>query len=282
MAVKVDMSSVLEFIKNSKEPVNKAQILEATGYSGDFKYCIKTLKARHEELETVGTKFTAAYIWKPAKPLYSEIRNPEGYKDSTAGKAIANVMRVTGNGRYPMRQHFGEVWTNSSVRDNAEGLLVVSANGGVCVGYNVYPEFKAFIKKDFCFKWNDKNGWHYVSLINPINVYENYIGKRIMSVPEELMDNLRTEIAKVFPISGEVEEKIVEVEKVVEKEVPVEVEKVVEKIVEKEVPVEVEKIIEKPTDPREIELAVLKAQNEIYELLIFGKTNLNLNKKEAI
>lgn len=279
-AVKVDMSSVLEFIKNSKEPVNKAQILEATGYSGDFKYCIKTLKARHEELETVGNKFTAAYIWKPAKPLYSEMKNPEGYKDSTAGKAIANVMRSSGNGRYPMRQHFGEVWSNSSVRDNAEGLLVISANGGVCIGYNVYPEFKAFIKKDFCFKWNDKKGWHYISLINPINVYENYIGKCIMSVPEELMDTLRTEVAKIFPISVEIEEKIVEVEKVVEKEVPVE--KIVEKIVEKEVPVEVEKIVEKPTDPREIELAVLKAQNEIYELLIFGKTNLNLSKKEVI
>lgn len=272
-ATKVDMTKVLEFIKNSKEPVTKGQIIEATGYTGDFKYCIKTLKVQHEELETVGQRAGAAYIWKPSKPLQSEMKNPEGYNDPTAGKAIANAMRSSGNGRYPMRQHFGEMWGCLDIRDDAEGVLIVSANEGVCVCYNVYPTKKSFMKDGFLFKWNDSMGWHYISTINPINIYERRLNKCLLSLSDNEKEELREAVAMIFPVS-QVEKPVevvkeVPVEKIVEKTVEVPVEKIVEKTVE----VPVEKIIEKPTDPREIELAVLKAKVEIYEILIFGGNN---------
>lgn len=287
-ATKVDMTKVLEFLMNSKEPVTKGQIIEATGYTGDFKYCIKTLKAQHEELETVGQRAGAAYIWKPSKPIYSEMKNNEGYADKTAGKAIAHVM-TENNGRWPMRQRFGEVWSVTEKSQDKEGILVVSAKGGTVLCYKVYRVRKRFMNPDYIVSWADKNGWHYISTLNIENVSDMTIAKKLYELDTETKKHIRGKIVEAFgtnifdtvEVIKEVEkpvevvkeiekpvEVVKEVEKLVEVEKPVEVVKEVEKLVKIEIPVE--KIVERPTDPREIEIAVLKAKNEIYEQLIFG------------
>ena len=258
----VDKSKVLDFIKSSDKPVTKKDILDTTGYSGDFKYCMKVLMNQNSELQRVGDRIHATYIWKPGKALYSEIKNPEGYNDFTAGKAIANVMKSSSNGKYPMRQHFGEVWQTSIAYDEAEGLLVGSAKEGVCMCYNVYPTKKPFMKDGYTLKWSDDLGTHYASILNPINCADRKLSKMVLDLKDVEKKAFAAMIRKVIDILPEPEAtKTI----TIYKDKPVEVIKEVEIPVEKQV--EVIKEVYK-TDPMEIEMAVLKAKCEIYEKLL--------------
>lgn len=262
----VDTSAVLNYIKASKVPVKKRDIIAGTGYDGDFRYCITKLLKEHEELQRIGsTGAEVSYVWKPGKAIYSEMKNPEGYSDSTAGKAIANIMRTSNNGKYPMRQRFGDVWSSSNdVLDDQEGFLIITAKGGVIVACNVYPTKKPFMKDGLYFKWTDNNGFHYASVINVVNITERKLSRKAYEIGTAEKAAFAKAVADVLDIQIEQEEKVVvkEIEKKVE--VPVEVTKEVEKIVE--VPVEKEVY---RTDPKEIELAVLRAKCEVYEKLIF-------------
>lgn len=294
MVQKIDKSAVLAFIKASKVPVGKKEIVEATGYRGDFPWCIRDLMSEHPELEKTGTSRSVKYRWNPAKGVNSEMKNSEGYPDGTAGRAIANVMRSqsNSNGRYPMRQSFGEVWATSTASDDMEGLLVIAAKEGICICYNVYPSKKPFMKSDYTMRWTDDKGqMHYVSTINPINITERKLTKRLYKLGEAEKECVRKSLLAACDIMlPEPEEKVVE--KIVEKkiEVPVEVVREVEKPVEVvkevqvEVPVEVIKTVEIHADQKDIDLAVMKAKCEIYERLVFGSdlTDLNaLNRKQA-
>lgn len=294
----IDTSSILEFIKSSKEPVSKKQILEATGYSGDYKYAMKQLKKEHEELTVTGSKGKAFYSWNPKKALYSEMKNPEGYPDGTAGMAIANVMKSSG--RYPMRQRFGEVWSTSNVNDDMEGLLVISAKEGMCICYNVYPSKKAFMKESSTFKWVDNTGKHYISAMSPVNVQERKLGKKLFEIGAAEKDCLKEFVIAALDISPVTETVgTIPIEVPVEKIVPdPEDKRMIEQLevriydlkerlnmadvrnveLEEEnnklkasiaVPEAVTKV-EYRTDPKEIEMAVLKAKCEIYERLLFA------------
>lgn len=292
----IDTSGILEFIKSSKEPVNKKQILEATGYKGDYKYAMKLLKEEHDEIQVTGTRGNAFYSWNPKKELYSEMKNSEGYPDGTAGKAIANVMR--NSGKYPMRQHFGEVWSTSNVNDDMEGLLVISAKEGMCICYNVYPSKKGFMKESSTFKWVDNLGKHYVSTMSPVNVQERKLGKKLFEIGTAEKDCLKEFVMAALDISPVVEtitQQPVEIEKIVPdpkdkrmiEQLEIRVNNLKAKLdmtdarnfdLEEEnnllkasiaVPEAATKV-EYRTDPKEIEMAVLMAKCEIYEKLVFG------------
>lgn len=291
MVQKIDKSAVLAFIKASKVPVGKKEIVEATGYRGDFPWCIRDLMRDHPELEKAGTSRSVKYKWNPEKGANSEMRNSEGYPDGTAGRAIANVMRSqsSSNGRYPMRQSFGEVWEAlANNNDDMEGLLVIAAKEGTCIGYNVYPSKKPFMKQDYTMRWTDDKGQtHYVSTINPINISERKLTKRLYKLKDAEKDCVKRSLLAACDIQlPEAEEKVVE--KIVEKkvEVPVEVIKEVEKPVEVvkevqvEVPVEVIKTVEVHADQKDIDLAVYKAKCEIYERLVFGSDALGIHQLE--
>lgn len=286
MVQKIDKSAVLAFIKASKVPVGKKEIVEATGYRGDFPWCIRDLMSEHPELEKTGTSRSVKYKWNPENGVNSEMRNSEGYSDGTAGRAIANVMRSqsNSNGRYPMRQSFGEVWEASVNNDDMEGLLVIAAKEGTCICYNVYPTKKPFMKQDYTMRWTDDKGQtHYVSTINPINISERKLTKRLYKLGDAEKDCVKKSLLAACDIQfPETEVKTVEVEKIVERkvEVPVEVVKEVEKEVQVEVPVEVIKTIEIHADQKDIDLAVYKAKCEIYERLVFGPDAVVLHQLE--
>lgn len=178
MSKSVDMSSIIDFIKSSKEPVNKKQILEATNYTGDYKYAMKVLKEKYDELKVAGTRSNALYSWSPAKAVYSEMKNPEGYPDSTAGKAIANVMKSDGKYRGNMKQKLGCIYSDAKAKPEVEGLLVLSAKGGTVVGYLVFSEKQPYMKERFTFEWSDDQGTHYILPMCPINIDEQYVGTK--------------------------------------------------------------------------------------------------------
>lgn len=282
---------VLEFIKKAKNPVSKKDIIAGTGFDGDFKAEIwKLRKVYPEELKTEGKTSNVKYFWveKKKKVVYSEMKNHEGYPDGTAGKAIANIMKSSSNGKYPMVQSFGEVWTCQKMVDSQEGFLVVSAKEGICIGYMVYPEKTPFMKPDYTMRWSDDNGKHYISTINPVNLSEKKLEKRIAKLKDSEKECLKTCLLNALSVDLPMQTKVVtkEIEKPVEviKEVPIEV----TKEVVKEVPVEVIKEVEvvKPVEihaeAKEIELAVLKAKCEIYEKLVFGETSFQAQKIQAV
>lgn len=288
-----DMAKVLDFIKTQKNPVGKKAILEATGYDGDFAYCINTLMHQHDEIKTTGTGRSRTYSWNPAKALYSEMKNSEGYSDSTAGKAIANVMKS--DGKYHLGVKFGEVWSyalspNASystvkrtAEANLEGMLITSSKAGTCIGYKVYSVKESFMKDGFTFSWEDSKGWpHYISLLHVVNTQDWKLGKKICTLKASDKNDLKTKVAAIMDIS--IIEKEVPVVETKEVEKIVEVEKPVEVLVEKEVPVEVVKPVEIHAEEREIVMAVLKTKVEIYEKLIFGGANAIMvsQEKQAI
>lgn len=305
---KVDKSKVLEFIKASKIPVGKKEIVASTGYRGDFAWCMKTLMQEYPQIKRTGNTRNVYYIWEEPETLtadqgdYSEMKNQEGYPDGTAGRAIANVMKSSG--RYPMRQRFGEVWSTSNVNDDMEGLLVISAKEGMCICYNVYPSKKAFMKESSTFKWADDKGKHYISAMSPVNVQERKLGKKLFEISAAEKDCLKEFVRAALDISPVVETVgTIPIEVPVEKTVPDPKDKrmieqleariddlkarldttAVKNLELKEennmlkasiaVPGAVT-TVEYRTDPKEIELAVLKAKCEIYEKLIFSDSNV--------
>lgn len=305
MSKAIDTSKIVEFIKSSKEPVNKKQILEATGYSGDYKYAMKIIQKEHDEIKVSGLRNNAVYSWSPKKALYSEMKNREGYPDKTAGKAIANVMKKS-SGKYPMRQSFGEVWSTSLVSDDMEGLLVISAKEGICICYNVYPSKKNFMKEAYTFKWADNLGSHYVSALSPVNIVDRKLGKRLYEIgtaEKEALKAFVTAAIDVSPVIETIKSDIQVVPDPRDKKLIQNLEAMIDSLkekyeasvseklaleeennelkAEKAVPEAVTKI-EYRTDPKEIEMAVMKAKCEIYEKLIFGESNIKAQKLQAV
>lgn len=280
---KIDTSKIVEFIKNSKRPVTRKEIIEATGYDGDFKYAIKIIASEHEEFQKSGSTTNMVYSWNEKKPLYSEMKNSEGYPDGTAGKAIANVMKCSG--RYPMRQQFGEVWSTSNVSDDMEGLLVISAKEGICICYNVYPQKKGFMKDQYVFKWHDNSGAHYICTLNPVNTQERKLGKKLYEIGTAEKNLLKEFVTAAIDVSPVVETVTTEIipdpaDKKLIEELETRINDLAVRSFELEeennklkasiaVPEAVTKV-EYRTDPKEIEMAVLRAKCEIYERLLFA------------
>lgn len=292
---KVDKSKVLEFIKASKDPVGKKEIVASTGYRGDFAWCMRTLMTEHPQIKRTGSTRNVYYIWEEPETLstdrgdYSEMKNQEGYPDGTAGRAIANVMRATASkpsngGKYPMLQSIGDVWTFSGETKvvDVKGALIFAARDGVCIGFNVYSKKMPWMKDDYTLHFVNKHNEYYASVLHPINVKGIKLKDKLFSLSPLDKEKLKAKVPAALGI--DVIEKTVEVEKVVEKEVPVEVEKVVEKTVEVpvetikevpvEVPVEVIKTVEIHAEEKDIEISVLRAKCEIYEKLIFSDSGL--------
>lgn len=252
--------------------VGKKAICEAVKYpaSGDFAGDMNSILAEGSGITVVGVGRARAYMYSPVKELYSEVKNPEGYKDFTAGKAIANALRSSGlnnGGRYPMRQQFGEVWQFSLPNGSMEGMLVVAAKNGSCICVPVYPTKQGYMDQSATICWLDeKKEMHFAYLMNLQSRAERDLKKKLMDLPEDAKEKLLKKCSEVLGLKPET----IEVEKIVEK--PVEVIKEVEKIVEK--PVEVIKEVPVPVtsaDPREMELALLRQRVEIYEQFLRGE-----------
>ena len=178
----------------------------------------------------------------------------------------------TSSGKYPMRQQFGEVWSSPVLSDDQEGYLIVSAKEGIVICYAVYPTRKGFMKDGFTFKWTDMTGFHYVSMLNVVNVSERRLSRKLYEIGTAEKDRFKELISSAIDISIIQEStKVVTVEKEIEKPVEVVKEVVKEVPVEviKEVPVEVVKTVEIHAEERDIELAVLKTKCEIYEKWLF-------------
>lgn len=276
---KIDTSKIVEFIKNSKRPVTRKEIIEATGYDGDFKYAIKIIASEHEEFQKSGSTTNMVYSWNEKKPLYSEMKNSEGYPDGTAGKAIANVMKCSG--RYPMRQQFGEVWSTSNVSDDMEGLLVISAKEGICICYNVYPQKKGFMKDQYVFKWHNNSGAHYICTLNPVNTQERKLGKKLYEIgtaEKNLLKEFVTAAIDVETVTTEIipdpaDKKLIEELETRINDLAVrsfELEEENNKLKASIAVPEAVTKVEYRTDPKEIEMAVLRAKCEIYERLLFA------------
>lgn len=306
----IDTSAIVNFIKTSKEPVSRKEIIEATGYKGDFSYAIKCVLREDSDIVKIQganpslNKYTTNSL-RARKEAASEMKNPEGYSDGTAGKAIANVMRSTNGGRYPMRQSFGEVWSSSNVVDDQEGFLVVSAKEGVCICYGVYPSKKSFMKADYTMRWTDDRGQtHFISTINPVNLSERKLLKKLGTLGAGEKECLKISALRALGIDiPEAEEKIKVVEvsdpkaekKVLEyskqcddllsknEALRINVEKAEKENIELRQKLEctVQPAIEYRTDPVEIEMAVLRAKCDIYEKLIFDKGNPYLTRFRA-
>lgn len=259
------------------KPVGKKAICEAVKYpaSGDFAMDMKIIMEQSDSIIASGTGKLRVYSFNPTKALYSEVKNPEGYKDSTAGKAIANVMRSSSmsKGTYPMRQQFGDVWQFGHPNGSQEGMLVISAMNGSVICVPVYPTRQGYMDDNATISWMDEdNKLHYVHLMNIQSRAERDLKRKLFTIPKVAQDKISKGVSDILGIKPDVVEKVVTkeipvekiVEKVVTKEVPV------EKIVEKEVPVEV--IKEVPTsDPRDIELATLRVRVEVYEQFLRGE-----------
>lgn len=312
----VDVTPIVDFIRSSEEPVGKKRIVEATGYKGKFDYAMKMILAGDYGIvvnNNVNRSLTT-YSYVAKKPE-AEMKNPEGYPDRTAGKAIANVMRSSNGGRYPMRQSVGEIWTSSNLVDDQEGFLVVSAKEGVCICYNVYPTKKSFMKPDYTMRWTDDIGHtHFISTINPVNLSERKLLKKIGTIGAGEKECLKTSVLNALSIDiPEPQEKV----KIVKVNDPItekrlnealsqneKLGKEVERLkklgdiqppdnvnlrfdvdaleTEAKLKAEIEELktklenqapvtrVEYRTDPKEIEMAELRARCDIFERLIFG------------
>ena len=302
----IDVTPIVDFIRSSEEPVGKKRIVEATGYKGKFDYAMKTILAGDYGIvvnNNVNRSLTT-YSYVAKKPE-AEMKNPEGYPDRTAGKAIANVMRSTNGGRYPMRQSFGEIWSSSNVVDDQEGFLVVSAKEGVCICYGVYPSKKSFMKPDYTMRWSDDKGQtHFISTINPVNLSERRLLKKLGTLGAGEKECLKISALRALGIDiPEAEEKVKVVEvsdpkaekKVLEyskqcddllsknEALRVNVEKAEKENIElrQKLDCMAQPAVEYRTDPVEIEMAVLRTKCEIYEKLIFDKGNPYLTRFRA-
>ena len=299
----VDVTPIVNFIKSSEEPVGKKRIVEGTGYKGKFDYAMKMILAGDYGIvvNNATNRSLTTYSYVAKKPE-AEMKNPEGYPDRTAGKAIANVMRSSNGGRYPMRQSVGEIWTSSNLVDDQEGFLIVSAKEGVCICYNVYPTKKSFMKPDYTMRWTDDIGHtHFISTINPVNLSERKLLKKIGTIGAGEKECLKTSVLNALSIDiPEPQEKvkIVKVnDPITEKKVleyskqcddllsknealRINVEKAEKENIELRQKIEcmVHSPIEYRTDPTEIEMAVLKAKCDIYEKLLFDKGNPYLSR----
>lgn len=268
----VNVGKIVEFIKSSKEPVDRKQILNATGYGGDFNYAMKLVVNGHDDIERIGDRSHVLYIYNPKKSENSEMKNPEGYADSTAGKAIRNVMRRTENdGKFPMSQKFGEVWGISSPKDSCEGILVVSAKGGTCIGYYVYPDKQNFMKPAYTKAIKDPDGHlHYIYILSMINAKVQGVREfkfkvsadDAPSIREYVMNVLNIEPPTVYTVDPAMERKLGEYRE--------QVDKLLDE--NKKLRDDVEPLLSENKKLKEnIENMTLRIKCEIYEKLLFER-----------
>ena len=304
----IDVTAIVDFIKSSDKPVGKKEIVKATGYKGHFNYAMQAIVSgdygivKNENHNPALTTYSVA-----VKQQKADMKNAEGYSDGTAGKAIANVMRSTNGGRYPMRQSFGEVWSSSNVVDDQEGFLVVSAKEGVCICYGVYPSKKSFMKADYTMRWTDDIGHtHFISTINPVNLSERKLLKKIGTIGAGERECLKTSVLNALSIDiPEPQEKV----KIVKVNDPITEKRLNEALSQNEkLGKEVENLKKSQSEvklnfdtesierearlteeieklksvidekDKEIEFAVLQAKCDIYEKLLFDKGNPYLNR----
>ena len=307
----INTEGIISFIKSSKEPVNKKQILEATNYPGDYKYAMRVILKEHDDIERVGDRFNACYQYNPKtvenEKEVSVMKNHEGYNDRTAGRAIANVMNVS-DGKYPSKS-FGEVYEfkpDPKVKKKADAFLVISCRAGSCIGYNVFFEPNEYMREGYTLRWRDaENKTYWVSTLGVINIAaRSLLDKPLLRLNESEKECVRTSLLNALGIVINVPKPEVKVEVVKD---PITEKKLAEAISQcdnlldqnEKLSKEVENLKKSASDAdlesaeyslkqaeeieelkrkinekdKEIELAVLQAKCDVYEKLLFDKGN---------
>ena len=184
------------------------------------------------------------------EPEKTIMKNPEGYSDQTAGKAIASMGKALA----------GEIWKVYSHLPNAEDLvLVINSTDTMCVVLKLYrPEFGISPKYPVDVRYSGKAfvADAFMVCTKPIKYFKEKDGE----LSPTQMNFIKRTLAKALLIPTEV--------KVVEK--PVEKIKMIEKPVEKIVEVPVEKIVEKVVEVKDdpVEIAVLRAEHALYKSIV--------------
>lgn len=266
-----EQTKILNCVKESKAPINKKEIIAKIGVVKNFDVVMRDLRVRNPEIQKIGQAAGTTYIWKEAKPV--EVKNKEGYTDSTAAAAINNVMKVSTS--YPERQKFGELWKVSG-NNEYEGILVISAKEGTCIGCFVYDSRKGFMKDGYTFNWSDNTGRHWCSSLNIVNLRTNYIARKISEVPDQKKSEFRRLLAVTLgtEVTKEVEVKTVVETKTETVEVGLKDEEVQKLLDEQEKSYE-KRLAERDERERAIknayEAKLLEQKIEIYERILFKK-----------
>lgn len=271
MEAKEKRQRIVGYLKSAGRPVGKSDIVKNANIDGVFDSIMRKTREEYPQIQKIGDKQGAMYEWKEPEPTKKEtFKNAEGYSDKTAGKAIINAMKQASTG-YPERQKFGEFWRTGG-NNEYEGILVISAKEGMCIGCFVHSSRKGFMKDGYTFNWYGKTGRHWCSTLALINFQTRNITTRIEELDEQKKTEFRNLLAETlgYEVTKEVQviEKPVEVEKIVEKEVPVEVEKVVEKKVGMSED-EVQELLD--AQEKEFERKLLEQKVSIYEKVLFRK-----------
>ena len=191
------------------------------------------------------------------------MKNPEGYSDRTAGKAIANMGKALA----------GEIWTYDYANNTlTELVLVISSTSSTSIVLRLQDP-NAELKNTSVSRIPAKypvevrySGHDYiVDAAMPCCKPNRYFRDKVSELTPTQMNFVKRGLARALGITVET--------KIVEK--PVEkfkfIEKPVEKIVEKVVEVPVEKIVEKVVEIRpedDTEIAVLRAEHAIYKSIV--------------
>ena len=192
---------------------------------------------------------------KEEKPVQSPMKNPEGYSDRTAGKAIANMGKALA----------GEVWEyeyKCTGETRTELVLVINSSKDTMIVLKLYPDATpACLMTKTMVTFRVGNDKYMVDAALPCWKPAKYFVRKIGEVTPTQMAFVKKALSRAFaiPVETKIVEKPVDRIKMIEKPV----EKIVEKIVEKPV----EKVVEiRPEDDTEI--AVLRAEHAIYKSIV--------------
>ena len=277
---------IANYLKTAGKPVGKWDIMENAQIAGVFDCIMRKTREEYPQIQKIGDKQQATYIWKEVTPVKVMMPEPEpakkevyvnasGYKDTTAGKAIENVMRSRpiSDGRYPGNMHFGEFWAVKG-KNETDGILVISAKEGKCFGCFAHDYRKGFMKDGYILDWADKSGRHWVCTLGLMNYDTEKMRNKIGELDEEKKSDFRKLLAKTLGYEATTEVKYEDrpVEKIVE--VGMKEEEVQRLLDEQEVAYE-KKIEQLKTEMEAVkkqrEEDMLKQKVSIYEAILFKK-----------
>lgn len=267
-------------IKDAKGKISRKELKEITGMAGssidsyinafDDSHYVKTYgfieyvenPKDQEKIKEVTEKAEKAA--KETFDRYNPIKkNDEGYSDHTAGKAIQMIDDINGY------QKPGEIWSSTYSNGNRVNVVVIqSFKDGFCTCFEVKkdPAGMGKLYNPIYCVCIDLYTKEYVDCRRAMSRPTRYLTERVGEVK-----NFAAIINKYCFLHEMLVEKIVEVEKVVEKPVEVVKEVPVEKIVEKPVEVIKEVPVEKSIEP--VDVALLRQKAEIYEKLTWKLVN---------
>lgn len=286
------MNYILAAVKNKNgKAIEKSELFEGAGISrAGLDRCIKELKDTYpKNFKRISEGHRASFYWKedepavtPAAPKdrFDYTKTEEGYSDPTAALAMSHL----NDGEHKP----GDIFDAMHSDGTSSEVIVINACSYRATVVPFIRTFSDIYDNEISEMCPIVDSGRVLGYFNPGRITQKplkYLGDKIGELTENELRSVRENLNKYLALIDYTPKTVV-VEKVVEKEVPVEVEKIVEKVVEKEVPVEVikeipvekvvEKIVEVPKVDDDYILKVLSEQRasiykDILEKLIAAK-----------